>query len=262
MREGIISNLREDIKKLNESPPISFPVLAYAAMVPYTRVPMHTPGSLFLGNDTFRAELGSYSGSNLQTPEILREVGIKILSDFNDRMLDFYGIKNYKLSSMPEIDRQPDTLQNCTLLISVNDLTQTRGNDYNGVEVKGLDHIYAGISENDVDLYPAIFNALYNGSIESCKECKVFTNLFQRMYDVLLTGKDVFIHCNNGEHRSAGLTVLFLCWIAKKNNYEVGFNQAHKYVAQFRPIIKPLYIETRVTLMTEFYRLHRDLGSG
>ena len=117
--------------------------------------------------------------------------------------------------------------------------------------ITGLEYVYAGINENKTDLYPKIFHALWTGETQT-REFKVFATMFDKFDDVLKKGGDVFVHCNAGEHRSASVAVLYVQRLAK-----CTFAEAHKYVQQFRTIIKPVK-DNHVTLMTEFNRLSKN----
>jgi hypothetical protein len=218
--------------------------------IPFVRVPLDTRGSLFLGNDTIRAALSKAEPNSIAS-SLLRRVVPEVTNEAA-ALVESFGLEFH----MPMENRQPTTLENCTLLVSVNDLQQS--GTMRHVEVKGLEYIYAPINENRVDLYPKIFAALYNqGPQEDVPE--VFASLFERMDAVLTSGKDVFIHCNQGEHRSAAVTVLYVCWRAQQTGFPCDFERAHGHVLQYRSVIKPC-TDRRATLMTEFARLHKEHG--
>lgn len=211
-----------------------------APFVPFVRIcsPLGG-GSIFLGNDTIRAALRQESGSSLQA---LQKVGPQVTREAAD-LVQSFGIELH----MPPQDMRSSTLANCKLLVSVNDMKEGVTCK---VELDGLQHVYAPINENNVELYPRIFEALLQGS--SDPDMEAFDGLFTRMDELLTQGMDVFVHCNQGEHRSAAVIVLYLC-----SRRHCDFESAHAYVLQHRPIIKPC-TDRRPTLMTEFARLHKE----
>jgi hypothetical protein len=212
--------------------------------IPYVRVPLDTQGCLFIGNDTVRSAL-SKATTNSCTSLLLRQVGSEVIRE-STRLVESFGLSFN--------NQETTTLENVALLISVNDMHQS--GDMCEIKLSGLEYIYAPINENRVDLYPHIFTAIYRGKTHESLP-HTFTSLFQHMDEILSSGKDVFIHCNQGEHRSAAVSVLYVCWRAQKCGVPCDFPRAHHHVQYYRRVIKP-YISDRTTLMTEFARLHSN----
>ena len=80
---------------------------------------------------------------------------------------------------------------------------------------------------------------------------KRLTQIFKKMDEQIINGESVFLHCNNGEHRSATVLVLYLA-----SRGQCSFEDAWHCVMNFRPIIKP-FNDNHETLMTIAYKMFK-----
>jgi hypothetical protein len=218
------------------------------SFIPYVRIPLEDQRSLFLGNDAFRDHLqkavqtGQYDGS-------LDTVAYHVNSAAQE-LVESFGQGGISVCQQP--------LEHVGLLVSVNAQAQFSYIDHKD----GPKHYYAPIDENKVALHEAIYRTILGGNDRS-EYLEPFVNLFQTM-DATLDEKkkDIFLHCNQGEHRSAAIAVMYVLHRFHIKSPCEGtrptFADAHAFVKKYRTIIKPLE-DRRKTVMTEFFRLSKEL---
>jgi len=179
--------------------------------------------ALFIGNDQVRNLLATGTMSENLIPALSKET--------NDLM------KNLGLSEI----KVPNA--NFSLIVSVNDRHEEKVENFHVVtELCGIKRIYLPINENTLDTSQ---RSLFNHVLEY---------LLPQITEGLKTG-DVLVHCNQGEHRSAAIVVL---WVAE--NKKCSFREAWKIVHSKRSIIKPCdVVNKRQTLMTHFCRYHEQI---
>jgi protein-tyrosine phosphatase len=204
----------------------------FDAFLPFCCIPIDAKRNLFLGNDTLRCALLANSRRSLA------ECGRQVQRDAAE-LISGFGVPGAPTAADME-EWTHGSLSRVGLLVSVNDLSRSE------MKVTQVQHLYYPISENAPQLYPSVFHDLMHLG-------KVFTELD----DALTQGRDVFVHCNQGEHRSAAVVVLYVM-----TRSGTSFQAAWKYVQRCRSIIKPINMQgERATLMTEFARLARGAAA-
>lgn len=220
----------------------------FDAFVPFSRIPITENAYLYLGNDAVREMLLKQSNRG-NASIVLRDIGLRCQADAAGLMASF-GLQGAPTSySMSQADGHLDKVK---LMISVNHQTKSSQQVYQPMTcVEGMRHVWAPISENDEKIFPNIFWALLgntNAHISEAVGVTPFHELFSMMDSVFASGNDVFLHCNQGEHRSASVAVLYAM-----SRAEVPYECAWMHIQRYRRIIKTL-VAKRANLMTEFFR--------
>jgi len=152
-----------------------------------------------------------------------------------------------------KIDPELPELENIGLMISCYDSPMVK--DFSTHAVKHIDdlkHVWAPIDEvKDWHLYPSIYKALLGLPVKKKfnykKGVTPFPKLFKLIDECLDKKQDVFIHCTQGEHRSAALAILYL-----HSRTQSNFVDAWNYVRQVRRVEPHERTTNRDNLMTIF----------
>lgn len=141
-----------------------------------------------------------------------------------------------------QIDNELNKLSHIDLMISFNGLVRGDKLDPHPTLVReGMIHVNCPISEVEKAYEPMLQSSRLKG-------------IFQKMDAALNANQTVFLHCNQGEHRSATILVLYL---ASRALCSFEFEEVHKFIRAKRDI-KP-YRDDHPTLMTTAYELYQKI---
>ena len=216
-------------------------------------------------NDTF----WQYIGTKIQN-EAKRLIGSFPLPNLTYNDLDWPQLENIGLMISCNAQERLENKLDAEGNLMYNDRGKIEKksvqiDDYTGItinNVDGLKHVWAPVNEHDDANHHKIYSALLNKEDKTTLEYKngvtPFNEIFKLIDDTLLGGENVYIHCNQGEHRSASLIVLYI-----QSRTQSTFENAWKYVQQYRTIIKPTHKKkNRQTLMTIFSDLSNKDNSN
>ena len=248
--------------------------------IPFVKIPLMTNSlCVYLGNDN----LWEHIMTDEYTFESKQENFWQVIgTSIQDKAKDLIG--SFVLPDLTYTESDWQELENIGLMISCNAQTKSeykidaKGNimydatgepkkttiqldDYTGItidNVDGLTHVWAPVDENDDanhhKIYSALLNKEDNTTLSYQKGVTPFNEIFELIDNTLIGGKNVYIHCNQGEHRSASIIVLYIQFRTQST-----FENAWKYVQQYRTIIKPTHeSQNRQTLMTTFSDLYNE----
>ena len=224
------------------------------AHIPFVKIPLlENDLCVYLGNDSLREELPKSNdpASEVKRDKIWQNIGGSLQKEQKDLIRSFSRKETiFNGSDWP-------TLKNIGLMISCHFQNKKNYTNITINHIDGLRHVWTPVSENDEINHPNVYKALLgNNDTNLTYDAGVtpFHELFNLIDDTLIDGKNVFIHCNQGEHRSASIIVLYIQFRTQST-----FKNAWKYVQQYRTIIKPTHeIDNRQTLMTTFSRLYDE----
>lgn len=171
---------------------------------------------IFLGNDRTRELFSEEKTIN----NYVQKEKYSLCEDYSDKNLTAQIKK--ELASITKVD----------LMISLNGLLGNKNTvqPHPTLNIPNLIHINYPISEND---------EVYEDAL--CKE--KLEPIFEAIDAALNESKTVFLHCNQGEHRSATILVLYI-----QSRTCCSFKEAHAFVNSKRAI-KP-WDDDHATLMT------------
>lgn len=216
--------------------------IATTSFDPYAAIKITNELCIYLGNAVFVDELVKIDDFNESKMSlVLKNIRATVATNF-------LGSVDEKGSPVKHTINEQYDITNIGLIVSANG-----GEYYNNIPFK---HMHLQMYEDDTredfikrykitkpKFEPAIFYDLLQYHIDLIK--KVFCD----MDDALNEGKNIFIHCNAGEHRSASLLITYLC-----SRSGIIFDNVWSFINHHREI-KP-YIEDgkRNTYMKALYK--------
>lgn len=218
IREGIAQYINSYMKGTKSN-------IATTMLDPYAVIKITNELCIYLGNAAIVDNLDSHNKSDL----------ISILQEIR---------ASNALFGHPIVPQ--DDITNIGLIVSANGGTPYNNIPFTHTHLQMYEHDTrkAFISSYDVKkIIPesAIFYDLLPAHIDLIK------NVFCDMDDALNDGKNIFIHCNGGEHRSASLLVTYL-----SSRSGIAFGDVWKFINYHRSGIKP-YNDGRHTFMSALY---------
>ncbi len=216
-------NLKDQMKQAVRSAPQHG--VSSSIMNPFHRIMSglgnNHQGALFLGNDQVRENLDK----NMQMPGVKRACNEAV----DDNIGGNFGSESQLLNRVD-------------LLVSFNQGKEDGTNQFERMQHREFEHVSYSILEDE---------SAYSQALQS----KGLKSIFNKIDEKLEAGETVFLHCNQGEHRSATIMVLYIA-----SRAGITFEEAYAFVADQRDIKS--YNQGRPTLMTTAHQMYGGKNHG